>query len=195
MKPQTVRIEAPGRVVGGLNRALWKRSPNAHARPAATVVDLLVAHASPNLRATKAWCLDPAAKVTYHDIISEAGVLYPIVEYDRAAWANGGKGRSAFAGPPASDGTNSRSISFCLVNAQNGRSPIPAVQFEVAAAVAARACRMLGTIRWITEHSRIALPVGRKADIAPAEPTFDLDAFAARVNFYIGTAAPLIRVA
>lgn len=65
-------------------------SPNHHARPAGTVVDLLVIHGTAGTDAGDlAWCTDPRSGVSYHYLILRDGTVHRLVDERRRAWHAG----------------------------------------------------------------------------------------------------------
>lgn len=65
-------------------------SPNHHARPAGTTVDLLVIHGTAGTDAGDlAWCCDPRSGVSYHYLILRDGTIHRLVSELRRAWHAG----------------------------------------------------------------------------------------------------------
>ena len=98
-------------------------SPNFDARPAGTVVDMLVLHYTgmQSAAAALARLTDPAAKVSAHYLIEEDGTVVHLVDEEMRAWH---AGASFWRG--ASD-INARSIGIELVNPGHefGYRPFP----------------------------------------------------------------------
>ena len=107
------------------------KSPNFQPRPEGTTVDMLVIHYT-GMQSAKAALdrlCDPAAEVSAHYLIDEAGEVFPLVDEQNRAWH---AGVSNWRG---SSGVNSRSIGIELVNPGHefGYRPFPAPQMAALA--------------------------------------------------------------
>jgi N-acetylmuramoyl-L-alanine amidase len=109
-------------------------SPNHGPRPPDTPVDVLVLHYTGMATgdAALARLRDPAAGVSAHWLIDEAGGIVRLVDEDRAAWH---AGVSAWRGQV---GLNRRSVGIEIVNGGHdfGLPPYPAAQIEAVTALA-----------------------------------------------------------
>lgn len=142
-------------------RITERPSPNHAPRPADTPVDMLVLHYTgmPSAEAALARLRDPAAKVSAHWLVDEAGGVVRVVDEERLAWH---AGISAWRGRV---GLNASSIGIEIVNGGHdfGLPPYPERQI---AAVAVLAREIIA--RWaipavnVVGHSDVA-PM-RKAD-------------------------------
>ncbi len=110
------------------------RSPNFQARPDGAVIDMLVIHYTgmQSAQAALERLCDPAAEVSAHYLIDEAGEVFPLVDEGNRAWH---AGVSNWRGK--SD-VNSRSIGIELVNPGHefGYRPFPAAQMAALADLA-----------------------------------------------------------
>jgi N-acetylmuramoyl-L-alanine amidase len=107
------------------------KSPNFQPRPAGTLVDMLVIHYT-GMRTAEAALerlCDPAAEVSAHYLIDEAGAVFPLVDEENRAWH---AGVSNWRGKPD---VNSRSIGIELANPGHewGYRPFPAAQMAALA--------------------------------------------------------------
>ena len=110
------------------------RSPNFNQRPPSGAVDMLVLHYT-GMRTAEAALerlCDPAAEVSAHYLIDEAGTVFPLVEEDMRAWH---AGLSCWRGET---NVNSRSIGIELVNPGHefGYRPFPEPQMAALAELA-----------------------------------------------------------
>jgi N-acetylmuramoyl-L-alanine amidase len=110
------------------------RSPNFQPRPDGTTLDMLVIHYTgmQSARAALDRLCDPAAEVSAHYLIDEAGEVFALVDETNRAWH---AGVSSWRGSP---GVNSRSIGIELVNPGHefGYRPFPAAQMAALADLA-----------------------------------------------------------
>jgi len=110
------------------------KSPNFQPRPAGTKIDMLVIHYTGMQSAGAALerLCDPAAEVSAHYLIDEAGEVFALVDEENRAWH---AGVSSWRG---SGGVNSRSIGIELVNPGHefGYRPFPAAQMTALADLA-----------------------------------------------------------
>ncbi len=131
-------------------------SPNFDARPADTVVDMLVLHYTgmESVQAALARLSDAEAKVSAHYVIEEDGTVWHLVEEDARAWH---AGVSYWRG--ATD-INARSIGIELVNPGHefGYRPFPPAQMAAVIALAGEIAR---------RHAIPARNVVGHADVAP----------------------------
>ncbi len=111
-----------------MKKMIKRTSPNFNNRPAETVVDMLVLHYTGMPSADEALerLCDPAAKVSAHYLIDEAGQLYQLVPEECRAWH---AGVSFWRG---NTNINDRSIGIELVNLGHefGYQPFPQAQME-----------------------------------------------------------------
>lgn len=150
-------------------KIITRSSPNQNARPnIGGAVTLLVLHADAHPDASPAgekvvadWCCDPAAKVSYHAIVSRDGTtITSLVPVHRRAWHAGvseWEGRS---------NVNDFSIGICLANRNDGE-PHPVPQLRAAAAY----CAAL-----VVRYPKLVNPDGslrivRHLDVAPGRKT------------------------
>lgn len=167
----------------------WSPSPH-HSQRSAEQITAIVYHytASGTLSGTVKWLQNPASKVSAHYVIGTDGRVVQMVALDRAAWH---AGTSVLAN---SEGVNQFSIGFEIVNwgkltrrdgkfytytgsEYQGAEPVAADgacwapytedQYQ---AVARLTAALLGKypIQYITGHSDLATPKGRKIDPGPA---------------------------
>jgi len=131
-------------------------SPNHAARPAGTPIDTLVLHYTGMAtgKAALARLGDPAAKVSAHWLVDEAGGVVQLVDEERAAWH---AGVSAWRGRV---GLNGRSIGIEIVNGGHdfGLPPYPDAQIEAVTALSREVIA-----RW----SIPAVNVVAHSDVAP----------------------------
>jgi len=110
------------------------RSPNFQPRPAGTKIDMLVIHYTGMQSAGAALerLCDPAAEVSAHYLIDEAGEVFALVDEANRAWH---AGVSSWRGEA---NVNSRSIGIELVNPGHefGYRPFPAAQMDALADLA-----------------------------------------------------------
>ena len=136
-------------------------SPNHAPRPTGTPIDTLVLHYTgmATAEAALAQLRDPAAKVSAHWLVDEAGGVVRLVDEERTAWH---AGVSAWRGRV---GLNDRSVGIEIVNGGHdfGLPPFPDAQIEAVIALARAVIA-----RWsiapvdVVAHSDVA-PM-RKAD-------------------------------
>ncbi len=165
---------------------IWEQpSPNHDARPPGTAIDILLLHYTgmATAEAALARLVDPAAKVSAHYLIDEAGAVSRLVPEARRAWH---AGVAAWAG--AHD-VNGRSIGIELVNPGHefGYRPFPEAQMTALIALAAEimARHRIPSHR-VLGHSDVA--PGRKQD--PGE-LFDWQGLAA-AGIGLWPAAPVV---
>ncbi len=110
------------------------KSPNFQPRPAGAVIDMLVIHYTgmQSAQAALERLCDPAAEVSAHYLIDEAGQVTALVDEEDRAWH---AGMSNWRGRPD---VNSRSIGVELVNPGHefGYRPFPAAQMAALADLA-----------------------------------------------------------
>lgn len=132
-------------------------SPNHDARPAGKAIDLLLIHYTGMREAESALqrLTDPAAKVSSHYLIDEAGLTYRLVEEERRAWH---AGVSYWAGERDINGI---SIGVELANPGHefGYRPFPQNQMTALAAL----CRGI-----LARHPIPRSRVLGHSDVAPA---------------------------
>lgn len=135
-------------------------SPNYNARPAGTIVNCVVLHATATATGQEAVnsFLNPKSETSSHFIIDRNGAVIEMVPPERRAW---------HAGVSALDGVadvNSYSVGIELVDHNDGE-PYSDAQY-VATAALIRRLRMHYDIpdARIVSHAAVALPPGRKTD-------------------------------
>lgn len=147
------------------------QSQNYNRRPHDVIVNCIVLHADGDASIASSIgyiCTPGLAKppVSYHCIIGRTGNIYELVDPADRAWH---AGVSSFNGIPD---CNNYSVGVCLSNKQDGVEPFT----EDALRSAAEYCAYLMTnfpaitLQSITEHSVVALPLGRKSDPSPSGP-------------------------
>ena len=135
-------------------------SPSFDSRPHGTPIDMLVFHYTGMETATAALdrLCDPAAEVSAHYLINEAGSVWQLVDEGARAWH---AGVSAWRGESA---VNARSIGIELVNPGHefGYRPYPDVQMTAAVELA---------VGIIHRHPIPARNVVGHSDVAPTRKT------------------------
>jgi N-acetylmuramoyl-L-alanine amidase len=139
-------------------RLIEHPSPNHNARPGP--VDMLVLHYTGMTSAEAALerMCDPAAKVSAHYMIDEAGVVYRLVAEDQRAWH---AGLSYWGGETD---TNGRSIGVELVNPGHEFGYVPFPEPQIAALI-----ELSKAI--LARHAIPARHVLGHSDVAPARKT------------------------
>lgn len=171
-------------------------SPNCRMRPTAEQknVSALVLHADADASVDHSisWVDNDDSDVSYHIIIGRTGRAFLIVPLESVAWAVGvsefpqativsktdkklDKAIVAKYGAGKTPGINTRSISMCFGNKNDGKEPYTDAQYSVGAKLAAYVIRKFPmiTLARITTHAVTALPAGRKNDPLG----FDLERF------------------
>jgi N-acetylmuramoyl-L-alanine amidase len=162
-------------------RLIQHPSPNWNDRPAGTVIDAILLHATEDRHTENAiaWCCTPAPKnpkpVSYHNIVDRDATVIVLVEAEKRAW-HAGKGRLG----DVTD-VNNIALGLSFANVNDGVEPYPDEQLAVGAALCAAWMKRFPAITMdrIVRHRDTALPAGRRTD--PCPPAFDLDAFKLRV--------------
>ncbi|MDE2126607.1 MAG: N-acetylmuramoyl-L-alanine amidase [Armatimonadetes bacterium] len=138
-------------------------SPNYDNRPANTVINCVVLHATvlTSLNETVAAFEDPDRKVSAHFVVDKDGTVVQMVPVERRAWH---AGVSVLDGVPR---VNDYSVGIEMVNRNDGKDPYPPAQVAAVAGII-RLLRSRYTIpdSRIVSHAAIALPPGRKTDPA-----------------------------
>lgn len=171
-------------------------SPNFRARPNTEQKNVcaLVLHADADssIASSIGYVDDDATDVSYHVIVGRTGHAYLIVPLESVAWAVGVSEFPQATIVSKSDkkldasivekygagklpGINTRSISLCFGNKNDGKEPFTDAQYTAGAKLAAYIIRkfpMISLAR-ITTHAATALPAGRKTD----PRGFDLERF------------------
>jgi N-acetyl-anhydromuramyl-L-alanine amidase AmpD len=143
-------------------------SPNQDARPAETVIDTLVIHATvlDSLDEVIGHFANPASKVSAHYTIDRDGTVAVHVPEEMRAW-HAGVSKMKDGRPSV----NNFSIGIELVNRNDGEDPFSAAQIdamrELAAAIITR-----HPIQHIVPHYEIADPPGRKSDPVGFRPSW-----------------------
>ena len=188
----------------------WNPSPH-HGERRATEITAIIYHytAGGSLEGTVKWFQNPQSRVSSHYVVGKDGTVVQMVALERAAWH---AGRSVLGGV---EGVNDFSIGFEIVNwgkltqrdgkfytytgrPYEGAAPVEAdgaywepytdQQYESVARVTAELIAKY-PIRYITGHSDIATPKGRKIDPGGA---FDWTRVKAKLPpSYRGHAGPL----
>lgn len=147
---------------------------------------LIVLHsdASPSLEDTISWISDPASKVSYHFSVGRTGNLFRHVATTAVAFH---AGVSEWLGKTdGRGGVNNFSIGVNISNRQDGKEPFSQVQLVAAADLVAALVQVYKIpILWITTHTEVARPVGRKHDPTPGGP-FQLMPFLDLVQARVG---------
>lgn len=148
---------------------LTHASPN-HSRRAVPCVAVCVHWTGGSYASAIDWCTRPAAKVSYHEIISPAGQVARLVAPDRASWSVG-----TSRAPLPWTGTAGNAMTYNIALA--GAPPVPAT----AAAKFVLVERIREAFRhfgWpvtdghrVTGHHDWAWPRGRKVDPVGDDPT------------------------
>lgn len=135
-------------------RAIWRPAASANYgdRPAGTVIDCVVLHATAGgLSGTLAWFANPEAGVSAHFVVAKNGEVYQMVEEKRLAHHAGAsqfRGREDF---------NTFSIGIEIVNLNDGRDPYPADQFEAMVDLVGYLVGKYNIRReWIVTHAEIS---------------------------------------
>jgi N-acetylmuramoyl-L-alanine amidase len=139
-------------------RLVERPSPNHDARPGA--VDMLILHYTgmPTVEEALARLCDPAAKVSSHYTIDEAGVIYRHVPEERRAWH---AGVSFWAGEA---NVNGRSVGIELVNPGHEFGYVPFAEPQIASLIEL-------TQGILSRHRIPARFVVGHSDVAPARKT------------------------
>lgn len=144
----------------GFQKIMWLQSPNWGERPAGTVVDTVVVHATagPTARSAAMTFFNPSNQVSAHYIIGKDGSIYQCVSTFKRAW-HAGASRDFLD----RRNVNNFSIGIELVNMDDGKDPYPAAQ-TTALKHLIEALEYRFPLKYITSHAFIALPAGRKVD-------------------------------
>jgi len=151
--------------------ATWRGSPNSDPRPAGTLPSLVVLYPSgADFDATMKQLRDPAAKASYHYVVSRSGAVYQLVpEADRAWHAGDARWQERRV--------NDCAIAVGLINRDGESDPYPAAQLIAAAAL----------VRYLMDKHTVALPdvvtsyiIRGQTPIGPG--VFDLEAFRTRLG-------------
>jgi N-acetyl-anhydromuramyl-L-alanine amidase AmpD len=159
-------------------------SPNARMRPTKEPVSALVLHADASRSAdtTLSWVDSPVSQVSYHLLIGRTGRAFLVVPVEQVAWACGVSEfpQATVVSKTGVPGINTRSLSMCFSNANDGIEPYTDDQCATGAKLAAYLITRFPVISLarITTHAVVARPVGRKTD----PKGFDLDRFKQRVR-------------
>ena len=142
-------------------------SPNWDERPAGTVLDTVVLHATVlnTLDEVAAHFGSPLSKVSAHYTVDRDGTIAAHVEENMRAWHAGQS--------KMKDGrtnVNDFSIGIELVNRNDGTDPFPAPQIEAVRNLL-RTIIARHPIRYIVPHYECADPPGRKSDPAGLDMT------------------------
>jgi len=134
--------------------AIWRpaSSKNYGNRPAGTVIDCVVLHATAgSLVGTLAWFANPDAGVSAHYVIAKNGQVYQMVEEKHRAHHAGAssyQGRTDF---------NDFSIGIEIVNRNDGIDPYPPDQFEASVDLVSYLVDKYGIEReWIVTHADVS---------------------------------------
>ena len=132
-------------------------SPNFKARPAGTVVDTIVLHASAGKSdaGDVSWIQAPASGISYHVLVGRDGKVYRFVDPKHQAYH---AGVSEFKGRKF---CNRYSIGVAFANRHDGVEPITPAQFEAMRKVVLELVKDW-PIQHITTHA--AVSPGRKTD-------------------------------
>jgi N-acetyl-anhydromuramyl-L-alanine amidase AmpD len=110
-----------------------------------------------------AWCQNPEAKVSYHEIIGPNGEVATLVDPSRSAWAVG-KGEA----PAPWTGTACNSMTYNIALAGAPPKPVTTAQKQ---ALTERIRAAFAVFKWpltdthrVTGHADWARPIGRKTD-------------------------------
>lgn len=135
-------------------------SPNYEARPASTVIDTVIVHATVinTLADVIKKFSDPSAKASSHYTIDRDGTIACHVPEEKKAW-HAGESRM----PDGRTGVNAFSIGIELVNLNDGYDPYPESQILALKMLLASITRR-HPIRFILPHYEVAHPPGRKSD-------------------------------
>lgn len=144
----------------GYNQLVWIQSPNCNLRPANTVVDTIILHATanPTLQNTTEWFQTTKSQVSSHFTIGRDGSIVQNVSTFNRAWHAG-----ASKDVEGRTGVNNFSIGIELVNLDNGKDPYPAAQIQALRNLIFTLKRRF-PLKYIESHEYIALPHGRKVD-------------------------------
>lgn len=135
-------------------------SPNCDSRPAGTVIDTIVVHATVinTLDQVIERFSDPQSQVSAHYTVDRDGAIVSHVEEDRRAWHAGQSrmkdGRVA---------VNDFSIGIELVNRNDGIDPFPGEQIQAMRELL-KGILSRHPVRNIVMHYECADPPGRKSD-------------------------------
>lgn len=129
-------------------------------RPAGTVIDTIVMHASGGSTFSGAFRTLLDRELSYHYLIQDQrevdGEIVKCVDTSKRAWHAG----KSF-GPQGSD-CNDYSIGISLINLNNGLDPYSEKQFSSAAWLIGRLREAIPTIKYLTTHAIVS--PGRKTD-------------------------------
>jgi N-acetyl-anhydromuramyl-L-alanine amidase AmpD len=136
------------------------QSPNFNERPAGTVIDTIILHATviDSLKDVISIFENPESKVSAHYTIDRDGTIAAHVSESMRAWH---AGESLM--PDGRPGVNDFSIGIELVNLNDGFDPYPDSQLEILGLLLS-AIKMRHPIQFILPHSEVAHPPGRKSD-------------------------------
>ena len=144
----------------GFAKFLWIQSPNFGPRPADTVVDTVVVHATviPTLERTTVAFLRTESQVSAHYTIDRDGsYVMHVSTFDRA-WHAG-----VSSDAMGRTNLNNFSVGIELVNLNDGKDPWPEEQVKVLKWIIAGLKRRF-PLKQIVSHEFIAEPQGRKSD-------------------------------
>lgn len=144
----------------GYLQQFWIQSPNFNERPAGTIVDTIVVHATviPTLRQTTEAFQRTASQVSAHFTIDRDGSIVQNVDTFARAW-HAGVSKDA----DGRTNLNNNSIGIELVNLNDGKDPWPDAQIQALCGIIAQMRRRF-YVRQIVSHEFIAQPPGRKSD-------------------------------
>ena len=140
----------------------YEASPNWDERPANTVVDTVVIHATVlnTLDEVVRHFNDPESKVSAHYTIDRDGTIVRHVAEERRAW-HAGVSRMK----DGRTGVNDFSIGIELVNLNDGTDPFPESQIESLRGLL-KSLTERYPMRYLLTHHECADPPGRKSDPA-----------------------------
>jgi N-acetylmuramoyl-L-alanine amidase len=143
-----------------------RASPNYDGRPAGTIVDTVVLHATVlnTLDEVVAHFANPETKVSAHYTIDRDGTVVCHVPEELRAW-HAGQSRME----DGRTGVNDFSIGIELVNLNDGEDPFPEEQIQAMRDLV-RGIQQRHPIRHIVTHYECADPPGRKSDPNGYEP-------------------------
>lgn len=145
----------------GKNKLVWIQGLHCDTRPENVVIDTIVLHAtvSPTLQSTTNWFMNPESKVSAHYTLGKDGSIVQHVSTFNRAWHAG-----VSKDIEGREGVNAFSIGIEIVNLNDGKDPFTEDQYDVLENMISMLIRRFPTIKYITSHSFIAQPKGRKSD-------------------------------
>lgn len=143
------------------NALVWIQGPHCDARPADTVVDTIVLHATANstLEGVARWFLAPESRVSAHYTVGKGGGIVQHVSTFNRAW-HAGVSRN----PDGRERVNNFSVGIEIVNLNDGKDSFTEAQYDVVDNLIGMLVRRFPTIKYIVSHEVIAQPKGRKSD-------------------------------